>query len=164
MGFAIVNMMNVKRSGYILMSTAILTGKVISFSNLMSKRGTKLFRVADIKPVPAFAGKRYAIRAIYSIVSTLYKADGFRDRTAAAVTRDGDCIVMPVIAPAPFSGFCSKFAFAFMRTKIELNSLESTFSAFNILATVCTLYRDLKRFRPMAWQKLSWPTPIIERG
>lgn len=157
----VVYMMNVKCTGIVLMSKTILTGKIISFSDLMSKWGAKLFGIANIKPVSAFAGKGYAIGTIHSIVSTIYKAHGFRNRITAAVTGDGDCVVMPVVTALPPADFRRIFTFALLIAEIDFRPVRLAWDSIRFLSAIGTGNDNSRRFRPMAWGKISNPTPII---
>lgn len=160
-------MVDVKSSNTILMSKTILTGKIISFSNLMSKSRAKLFRVANIKAVSPFASKRYAIRAIYSIVPALYKTHGLRNRIAATVTRDGYGIVMPIVLALSFAYLCSVFSFASMVAVVILEFMDLTINSFYIFPAVITgkCYSYLRlRVGPMTRQEPPGLTPAIKRG
>lgn len=161
MGFVVVNMVNVKSCGITLMNAAILTSEAVSFSYLVSQGRAKLFGIANIKAVLSFAGKGNAIRTIHSIVSTLYKANSFRDRIAATVTRDGYGIVMPIVFTLSASYFGRVFTFAFMVTKVLVDSAYSCFLSFDFFSAIIAMKRYFKGLGPMPCQKLPSPTSFI---
>lgn len=130
-------MMNMKCSNLFLCSSANLAGVVIAPSNLVSKRWTEFFRVANVKTVTTFAEFYWnAIRAIYTVIPALYQTGGFSYWRAASSTLNLYCVVVSIIFPASPSAFSRPLPLAFFAAKGVFGYFEKVAKSKILFSTV----------------------------
>lgn len=164
--YIVINMMNMERSGVCLFSSTNAAGMIVAFPDFVTKVWGELFRIAFVETFSAFSCfYRNAGFAINMIVSTHYKANRLGYRLSTSSTRNGNSIVVPVIASALQPHFANIFTIACKTTKMIFDRFYvpvRTLKFFPAIIAVkyCSLLW-LKRFSPMTRKKFPFSPALV---